>query len=68
MSSRRVTDAEGRVWECRSDAEEVLGQDAKVVCTTAEHEPVHLTVSWSWARIGEKGFARMILTAAGATP
>lgn len=64
MSSRQVTDEEGRVWECRSDAPEVMGKDVDLVCTTESvAKPLHLTVSWRWAKIGDKGLARMIAAA-----
>jgi hypothetical protein len=64
MSSRQVTDEEGRVWECKSDKAEVPGQDVNLVCTTASvKSPLHLKVSWQWTGIGEKGLARMIVAA-----
>jgi len=65
MSSRRVTDAEGRVWECRAETEAAPGCDVDLVCTTASlPEPLRLKVSWQWAKIAEKGLARMIAAAA----
>jgi hypothetical protein len=65
MSSRKVTDEEGRVWECRPETEEVPGCDVDLVCTTAGlRAPVRLKVSWQWATIAEKGLARMITAAA----
>ena len=65
MSSRRVTDEEGRVWECRSEAEAAPGCDVNLVCTTAGlPEPLRLKVSWQWEKIAEKGLARMISAAA----
>ena len=65
MSSRRVIDEDGRVWECKSEAAEVPGRDVSVVCTTAGlRAPMRLKVSWRWAQIAEKGLARMIAAAA----
>jgi hypothetical protein len=65
MSSRRVTDAEGRIWECRADGEAAPGSDVNLICTTASvPEPLRLKVSWQWAKIAEKGLARMIAAAA----
>ncbi len=65
MSSRRVTDEEGRVWECRPETEEAPGSDVHLVCTTAGvSAPVRLKVSWQWEAIAEKGLARMIAAAA----
>ena len=65
MSSRRVTDEEGRVWECKAETEAAPGRDVNLVCTTATlPEPLRLKVSWQWANIAEKGLARMITAAA----
>jgi hypothetical protein len=64
MSSRRVTDEEGRVWECRPETEEAPGCDVSLVCTTAGLAPLRLKVSWQWATIAEKGLARMITAVA----
>ena len=65
MSSRRVTDEEGRVWECKAESEAAPGCDVNLVCTTAGlRAPLRLRVSWRWAKMAEKGLARMI--AAGA--
>ncbi|HEY9227648.1 MAG TPA: hypothetical protein VIP11_13415 [Gemmatimonadaceae bacterium] len=64
MSSRRVTDEEGRVWECKPEREEAPGRDVNLVCTTAGvRTPLQLKVSWQWAKISEKGLARMITAA-----
>jgi hypothetical protein len=64
MASRQVTDEAGRVWECKSDKTEKMGQDVDLVCTTTSvAAPLHLKVSWRWAEIGEKGLARMIAAA-----
>jgi len=65
MSSRRVTDEEGRVWDCKAETEAAPGCDVSLVCTTAGlPEPLHLRVSWQWTKIAEKGLARMITAAA----
>src|SRR5215813_18089 len=65
MSSRRVTDEDGRVWECKSETEEAPGCDLNIVCTTAGLQaPLRLKVSWQWSTIAEKGLARMIVAAA----
>ena len=65
MSSRRVTDEEGRVWECRPETEGGPGRDVNLVCTTPSvRVPLRLKVSWQWAKIAEKGLARMITAAA----
>ena len=65
MSSRRVTDQEGRVWECKAETEAAPGCDVNLVCTTASlPDPLRLKVSWQWATIAENGLARMIAAAA----
>ena len=65
MSSRRVTDEEGRVWECKAETEAAPGCDVNLVCTTAGlRAPLRLKVSWQWAKMAEKGLARMIAAAA----
>jgi hypothetical protein len=65
MSSRRVTDEEGRIWECKAEAEQAPGGDVNLVCTTAGlRGPLRLKVSWQWAKMAEKGLARMIAAAA----
>ena len=65
MSSRRVTDEEGRVWECKAETEEAPGCDVNLVCTTPGlRTPLRLKVSWQWAKMAEKGLARMIGAAA----
>ena len=64
MSSRQVTDEEGRVWECKAETEAAPGCDVNLVCTTAGlRAPLRLKVSWQWAKIAEKGLARMITAA-----
>jgi len=65
MASRRVTDEDGRVWECKSETTEVPGRDVSLVCTTAGmRAPLRVRVSWQWAKMAEKGLARMIAAAA----
>jgi len=65
MSSRRVTDEEGRVWECTQQAAEAPGRDVNLVCTTVGlRAPLRLKVGWQWAKMAEKGLARMIAAAA----
>lgn len=65
MSSRRVTDQEGRVWECKAETEAAPGCDVTLVCTTAGlPEPLRVKVSWQWERIAERGLARTITAAA----
>ena len=65
MSSRRVTDEDGRVWECKAEAEAAPGGDVSLVCTTAGlRAPLRLTVSWQWAKMAERGLARMIAASA----
>jgi hypothetical protein len=65
MSSRRVTDEEGRVWECKAESAETPGSDVNLVCTTnGLPTPLRMKVSWQWAKIAERGLARMIAAAA----
>ena len=65
MASRRVTDEDGRVWECNPESAESPGRDVNLVCTTSGvRSPLRLKVSWQWAKIAEKGLARMIAAAA----
>lgn len=65
MASRRVTDEQGRVWECKPESAESPGRDVNLVCTTSSlRAPLRLKVSWQWATIAERGLARMIAAAA----
>ena len=65
MASRRVTDEDGRVWECNPESAESPGRDVNLVCTTAGlRTPLRVKVSWRWATIAERGLARMIAAAA----
>ena len=64
MTSRKVTDEDGRVWECRPDGAEVPGRDVHLVCTTTGmRSPLRVKVSWQWAKMAEKGLARLIAAA-----
>lgn len=65
MSTRQVKDSEGRVWKCQPEGGDALpGKDVNLVCrTTGVQEVVRVTVSWQWAKMAEKGLARMILSA-----
>jgi hypothetical protein len=65
MSSRKVTDEDGRVWECKPEGAEAPGSDVSHVWTTAGlRNPLRVKVSWNWAKIAEKGLARMIAASA----
>jgi hypothetical protein len=65
MPARRVTDEDGRVWECNPETAEAPGRDVSLVCRTAGlRAPLRLKVSWRWATMAEKGLARMIAAAA----
>ena len=65
MSSRQVTDEDGRVWECKAESAALPGRDVNLVCTTAGLlTPMKLKVSWRWAQMAEKGLARLIAAAA----
>ena len=65
MSSRQVTDEDGRVWECTPETAEAPGRDVNLVCRTASvRTPLRLKVSWQWAKMAENGLARMIAAAA----
>ncbi len=74
MSSRKVTDAEGRTWACRQDdasrttdvvGKPAPGQDVSILCTTATViVPLRLTVGWQWMTMADNGLARLIAEAA----
>ena len=65
MASRRVTDGDGRVWECNPESAECPGRDVNLVCTTSSlRTPLRVKVSWQWAKMAERGLARMIAAAA----
>lgn len=68
MSSRNVTDTDGRIWACRVDnptpGTTKEGQDVSILCTTATVTvPVRLTVGWQWEKMSDNGLARMISAA-----
>jgi hypothetical protein len=62
MSTRQVTDEEGRVWLCKpEETNDVPGRDVHLLCTTATtKKPLRITASWNWAKMAEKGLARLI--------
>jgi len=65
MASRRVTDEDGRVWDCNPETAEAPGRDVNLVCTTSSlRTPLRVKVSWQWAKMAERGLARMIAAAA----
>ena len=65
MASRTVTDEDGRIWECNSETAEAPGRDVSLVCmTTGLRAPLRVKVTWQWARMAEKGLARIIAAAA----
>ena len=70
MTARRVTDEDGHTWECKpEDASAAPGRDVSLVCTTpALKVPLRLKVSWQWAKMAEKGLARLIAAAAPPIP
>jgi hypothetical protein len=70
MSSRQVTDEEGRTWECRpEDAAATPGRDVHLLCTTAGlPKPLRIRVSWQWMKMAEKGLARLIAASAPPLP
>lgn len=64
MTARKVTDEDGRVWECRAEEEAAPGRDVNLVCSTSGlKSPLRVKVSWQWAKMAEKGLARMIAAA-----
>jgi hypothetical protein len=70
MSTRKVTDEDGRTWDCKpEDASSAPGRDVSLLCTTAGlKDALRLTVSWQWMKMAEKGLARMIAAAAPPLP
>jgi len=65
MTTRKVTDEEGRIWDCRAEEAAVPGRDVSIVCTTPTLKSVlRVTVSWQWAKMAERGLARLIAAAA----
>ena len=65
MTARKVTDEDGRVWECRAEEDAATpGRDVNLLCSTSGLKaPLRVTVSWQWAKMAEKGLARMITAA-----
>jgi hypothetical protein len=65
MATRKVKDEDGRVWRCEPEAGEAApGKDINLLCrTTGVQDVVRVKVSWQWAKMAEKGLARMILAA-----
>lgn len=68
MSSRKVTDEDGRTWECalESAAASVVrvGQDVILLCTTGSvARTVRVAVGWQWQGMSERGLARMVANA-----
>jgi hypothetical protein len=70
MTARKVTDEDGRTWECKpEDASSTPGRDVNLVCTTPTMTgPLRLKVSWAWVKMAEKGLARLIAAAAPPLP
>ena len=65
MSSRTVTDVDGRAWACEPDSEDhrgsQLGQDVRIRCTTESLDaPVRITVGWRWMQMADDALARLI--------
>jgi hypothetical protein len=69
MSSRTVKDEGGRNWVCTEEAggsgdDGAIGKDVRVSCTTPSvPEPIRIMVGWQWAKMADKGLARMIAAA-----
>lgn len=65
MTARKVTDEDGRVWECRAEEDAAIpGRDVNLLCSTSGlKSPLRVKVSWQWAKMAEKGLARMIAAA-----
>lgn len=70
MTVRKVIDEDGRAWDCKpEEAAAVPGRDVNLVCTTPTiRSPLKVKVSWHWAKMAEKGLARMIAAAAPPLP
>jgi hypothetical protein len=69
MTARKVTDEEGRTWDCKAEDAPVPGRDVNLVCTTSGlKESLRLRVSWQWMKMAEKGLARLIAAAAPPLP
>jgi hypothetical protein len=64
MTTRKVKDEDGRVWRCEPEGGEAPGKDVNLLCrTTGVQDVIRVKVSWQWAKMAEKGLARMILSA-----
>ncbi len=68
MTTRTVTDEDGRVWSCRVDEGQrntpIGGHDVILLCTTPSvKEPVRFKIGWQWLKMAEKGLARLIAAA-----
>ena len=64
MTTRKVKDEDGRVWRCEPEGDAVPGKDVNLLCrTTSVQDVIRVKVSWQWAKMAEKGLARMILSA-----
>lgn len=65
MSTRKVKDEDGRVWRCEPESSDAMpGKDVNLLCrTTGVQDVIRVKVSWQWAKMAEKGLARMILSA-----
>ncbi len=70
MTTRKVTDEDGRTWECKpEDATSAPGRDVSLLCTTKGiTTPFRITVSWKWMKMAERGLARLIAAAAPPIP
>jgi len=70
MTARKVTDEDGRTWDCKpEDASSSPGKDVSLMCTTpGMPSPLRLIVSWQWMKMAEKGLARLIAAAAPPLP
>lgn len=65
MTTRKVKDEDGRVWRCEPEGGDAApGKDVSLLCrTTGVQDVIRVKVSWQWAKMAEKGLARMILSA-----
>ncbi|MGH7638376.1 MAG: hypothetical protein ACREOK_12070 [Gemmatimonadaceae bacterium] len=65
MTTRKVKDEDGRVWRCEPEGSDAMpGKDVSLLCrTTGVQDVIRVKVSWQWAKMAEKGLARMILSA-----
>lgn len=65
MTTRKVKDEDGRVWKCEPESgDAVPGKDVQLLCrSTGVQDVIRVKVSWQWAKMAEKGLARLILAA-----